>query len=89
MSSPRYHVALRHRSPRARRLTAEVQLIDAVSASSRHELVALSRSEPGRGYLLELDRDGCWVCCCQRWQWRGDCSHVRAAYARTAERRIA
>ena len=53
------------------------------------ELVAPPRSEPGRGYLLELDRDGRWVCACEAFRWRGDCSHVRAAYARTAERRIA
>ena len=89
MSRPRYHVTLGHRSPRARRLAAEVQLVEATSASGRHELVALSRSEPGRGYLLELERDGRWICCCPRWQWRGDCAHAAAAYARTAERRIA
>ena len=47
MSHPRYHVTVGHRSPRARKLAAEVQLIEATSASGRHELVALSRSEPG------------------------------------------
>ena len=89
MSRPRYHVTLGHRSPRARKLAAEVQLIEATSASGRHELVALSRSEPGQGYLLELDRDGRWVCACEAFRWRSDCSHVRTAYAHTAERRIA
>ena len=82
------HVPIRQRSPRARK-PAEVRLVEATSAGFRHALVALSRSEPDRGYLLELAADGRWVCTCEAFQWRGDCQHLRAAYARTAERRIA
>ncbi|HXI16510.1 MAG TPA: hypothetical protein VNM48_09065 [Chloroflexota bacterium] len=45
-------------------------------------LVALSRSDPDAGYVLDADRDGRYVCPCLGHRWRGDCSHVRAETAR-------
>jgi hypothetical protein len=33
-------------------------------------LVAISRSTPGAGYLLE-HVDGHWRCCCAGYRWRG------------------
>ena len=87
-TAPRFHAPLRQRAPRQRRQrNADVQLIDVVGPDGRVWTVALSRSCPGSGYLLELDGDGRYRCRCQRFAYKGACAHTDAAYARIAAQR--
>ena len=52
-------------------------------------LVALSRSQPDAGYVLEPDRDGRLQCPCHAYRFRGDCRHVASVSAVIAARRAA
>lgn len=67
-----------------------VVLITAERLQGTPLLVALSRSEPERGYVIDIGLDGRFVCPCKAHHWRGDCSHVRAASDRARrERQVA
>jgi hypothetical protein len=49
-----------------------------VRVDDRELLVAPSRSEPGRAYVLRPGPDGRLVCQCKGWTIRGRCAHVDA-----------
>jgi hypothetical protein len=69
----------RDRNARARE-RREVELLSVVDAAGGQTLtVAVSRSEPHRGYLLRRTPDGSWTCGCPGFRFRASCSHVRAA----------
>ena len=86
----RFHVPLRERGPNTRRQQhADVQLIDVFSPTGEQALVGLSRSRPGRGYVLTQDRDGRWLCACEQFSFRGICNHIKAASDRIAAQRKA
>ncbi|HXI19345.1 MAG TPA: hypothetical protein VNM48_23510 [Chloroflexota bacterium] len=71
------------------RLAPPPRVLIAKRLSSPPLLVALSRSQPDAGYVLEADRDGRYVCPCLGHRWRGDCRHVASVSAVIAARRTA
>lgn len=78
------HARVHQETKRARNARARerrrVDLLTVVDAAGGECLtVAVSRSEPQRGYLLRPRPDGNWSCGCRGFRFRGDCSHVRAA----------
>jgi hypothetical protein len=73
--------ARRQRNERARDRRSSPVVVLRVPMRGVLEVVAVSRSEPHRGYWLRAGADGRWVCDCRAFAYRGTCSHVEAASA--------
>lgn len=58
----------------------DVRLVEAHTVRGGVVLIALSRSDPGRAYVLECDDHGEPVCPCEGFTRRQWCDHVAALF---------
>ena len=74
----RQTMASRNDAARRQRQT-DTTILTACDLDGRTATIAVSRSEPGRAWVLSRTAAGRLVCPCPGFTWRGRCRHIEAA----------